>query len=89
MIEAGTLLRVTCPKSYREKTQLGSPRENDRSWPYPEVMSGDLVTAVGPHQSNWEAILVLADVDGRTWVGWLYDYEVEKVQAANDRQQGR
>lgn len=89
MIEAGTLLRVKCPKSYPEKTQLGPPRENDPDWRYPEVTTGDIVTAVGQHQSNSEAILVLADVDGRPWVGWLYDYEVEQVQAANDSKQGR
>ena len=89
MIEAGTLLRVKCPKSYPQKTQLGSPIENDPDWRYPEVTTGDLVTVVGKHQANWEAILVLASIDGTPWVGWLYHYELEQVQAANDSQQGR
>ena len=88
MIEAGTLVRVKSLESFPQKTQLGSPIENDPDWRYPEVTPGDLVTVVG-RMTNWEAVIVLAYVDGEPRVGWLYDYEVEQVQAATDNMQRR
>ncbi len=84
MIEVGTLVRV---KS--QKTQLGSPIENDPDWTYPEIMSGELATVVGRMIVDWEAVIVLASVDGTPRVGWLYDYEVEQVHSATDNMQRR
>lgn len=93
MIE-GKLCRVVCKKA-DEFTQLGPPTLLDeKGWHWPEVAKGDIVTVIGQHGDlsrhiEIDQFVVLAQVNEQPVVGWLYHYELEEVNSADQEQGGK